>query len=109
MLHKLELAVVCILKLIYQNVAEALLIGLERSRMCPKQGQGEGHLVAEVYAAGLGLELVIGGVGAGELVLAPGRLGEGLVFGVCGALLAKALSVFEVLIERDVFVAASAE
>ena len=108
-LHKLKLGVVGVLKLIDQDVAEAGLTVPKRRRVGPKQLQGQGDLVAEVDAAGLGLELAVGRVGAGKLGLAPGLLGDGLVLGVRGALALKALCIGEVFGGRNVFVAAAAE
>ena len=73
---ELGLGPVHVLELVHEDVPEAGLQLRPRGRVLAEEPQGEGHLVAEVDGPGLAEQLLVAGVGAGELRLAAGRLAE---------------------------------
>ncbi len=66
-LEHLELGVVGVLELVDQDPAEPLTQPGQGRRAFPQETEGPVDLVAEVHQAGLGQELLVGGVEGGEL------------------------------------------
>jgi hypothetical protein len=51
-LDQLVLSLVCVLKFVYQNELEALLVGTQPIRMLPKQREGMEQQIIEVHRIG---------------------------------------------------------
>jgi hypothetical protein len=80
-LDQLELGVVRVLELVDQEILETPLVGAQHVGPRAQQAQHQHDLIAEVHAAVAGHQLLVPGVGGGQLALLGSALPRRLVVG----------------------------
>jgi hypothetical protein len=108
-LHHVELGVVGVLEFVDQDVPIAPLIGPQHVGSRAEEPEYQHNLVAEVHAALAGHQLLVLGVGRGQLSLLGGALARFLVVGGRGRFPGQALGVGLIFLGRDVLVLAAAD